>query len=189
MAVEPQTVQRSKDLPKRSVGWSTDHGRGPVSSHDWVIVLEDVIRSVLAPVVRVLLIWVYLLMALNVHNNLLRLIRDGGWGWGWGGGMVPMSHHLLATLSPPEWLCIKAGNCARHFNVLLAAWAKSQDNIHKPQILKRKESRSGSNRGLSAYQHSALKSTEAYQGWGSCGSGMLYLTPTRYTVTTRMILH
>ena len=35
-------------------------------------------------------------------------------------------------------------------------WAKSQDNVHKPIFLKRKESRSGSHRGPSAYQHSAL---------------------------------
>ena len=35
-------------------------------------------------------------------------------------------------------------------------WAKSQDSVHKSQFLKRKESRSGSNRGPSAYQPSAL---------------------------------
>ena len=40
---------------------------------------------------------VYLLLGLNVHNNLLQLIENGG-GW------VPMSYHLLTTLSPPEWL-------------------------------------------------------------------------------------
>ena len=39
----------------------------------------------------------YLLMGLNVHSNLFRLIRDEG---KWGG--VPMSYHLLATLSPQE---------------------------------------------------------------------------------------
>ena len=33
---------------------------------------------------------------------------------------------------------------------------KSQDSVHKPQFLKRKESRSGSNRGSSAYQPNAL---------------------------------
>ena len=33
---------------------------------------------------------------------------------------------------------------------------KSQDSVHKPQFLKRMESRSGSNRGPSAYQPSAL---------------------------------
>ena len=41
----------------------------------------------------------FLLMGLNVHSNLLRLIRDIG---KWEGGWVPMSCHLLATLSPPE---------------------------------------------------------------------------------------
>ena len=33
---------------------------------------------------------------------------------------------------------------------------KSQDSVHKPQFLKRKDSRSGSNQGPSAYQPSAL---------------------------------
>ena len=46
----------------------------------------------------------------------------------------------------------------RHFNVSLIVQAKSQDGVHKPQILKnrKKESRSGSNRGPSAHQPSAL---------------------------------
>ena len=52
--------------------------------------------------------------------------------------------------------CIKVGCCVSHFNVSFTVWAKSQDSVHKPQFLKRKESRSGSNRGPSAYQPSAL---------------------------------
>ena len=44
----------------------------------------------------------------------------------------------------------------RQSNVFLIVWAKSQDSVHKPQFLKRKESRSGLNQGLSAYQPSAL---------------------------------
>ena len=95
----------------------------------------------------------------------------GGWvpGWGWVGPWVgpyvlpptrywvPMSYHLLAILSPPEWLCIQVGSCVSHFNVSLTVRAKSQDSVHKPPFfLKRKESRSGSNRGPSAYQPSAL---------------------------------
>ena len=40
--------------------------------------------------------------------------------------------------------------------VSLSVWVKSQDSVHKPQFLKRKESRSGSNRGPSAYQPIAL---------------------------------
>ena len=43
-----------------------------------------------------------------------------------------------------------------HFSISLTVWAKSRDGVHKPQFLKRKESRSGSNRGPSAYQPSAL---------------------------------
>ena len=77
-------------------------------------------------------------------------------GWGEVGGWVPMSCHLLATLSPPEWLYLKGGSCVRHFNLSLSVWAESQDSVRKPQFLKRKESRSGSNRGPSAYQPSAL---------------------------------
>ena len=43
-----------------------------------------------------------------------------------------------------------------YFNVSLIVWAMSQDSLHKLQVLKRKNSRSGSNRGPSAYQPSAL---------------------------------
>ena len=45
-----------------------------------------------------------------------------------------------------------------HFNVSLIVWAKSQDSVHKPHFFeeKRKESRSESNQGPSAYQLSAL---------------------------------
>ena len=95
-----------------------------------------------------------------------------------------------------------------HFNVPLIAWAKSQDSVHKPQFLKRKESRSGSNQGPSAYQPSALplghtgslarrklwalrpqKPLRLIRDGEVGGSGIIYLTPTRCTVTTRMILH
>ena len=41
---------------------------------------------------------------------------------------------FIATLSPPEWLCIKAGSCVRRFNVSLIVWAKSGDSVHKPQV-------------------------------------------------------
>ena len=88
---------------------------------------------------------IHSLMGLNVHSNLLRLIRDGGGlGWGWmGWGWVPMPYHVVATLSPPEWLCVKAGSRVSHFNVSFIVRAKSQDSVHKPQYLKRKESRNG----------------------------------------------
>ena len=72
------------------------------------------------------------------------------------GGWVPMSYHLLVTLSPPKWLCIKLGSCVSHFNVSLIVWAKSRDSVHKAQFLKRKESPSGLNRGPSAYQPSTV---------------------------------
>ena len=67
-----------------------------------------------------------------------------------------MSYHLLATLSPPDWLCINVGSCVRHFNVSLSVWAKSQDGVHKPPFLKREESWSRSNQGTSAYRPSTL---------------------------------
>ena len=70
----------------------------------------------------------YWLMGLIVHSNLLRLIRAGG-KWG---GWVPMFYYLLTTLSPPEWLCIEAGSCVRHFDVSLIVRAKSQDGVREP---------------------------------------------------------
>ena len=57
-----------------------------------------------------------------------------------------------------------------HFDASLIVWAKSQDSVHEPQFLKRKESRSGSNRGPSIYQHSALPLGHtgllSFGGWG-----------------------
>ena len=76
----------------------------------------------------------------------LRLIRDGEV---WGSGIF-VSNTLLATLSPPELLCNKVGSCVSHSELSLIVWAKSQDSVHKPQFLKRKKSRSGSNQGPSA---------------------------------------
>ena len=43
-----------------------------------------------------------------------------------------------------------------HFIVSLIVRAKSQDSVHKPQFLKRKESGGGSDQGPSAYQPSAF---------------------------------
>ena len=51
---------------------------------------------------------------------------------------------------------MKAGSCVSHFNVSLILWAKSRDSVHKLQFLKRTESQSGSNRGSSAHESSAL---------------------------------
>ena len=113
----------------------------------------------------------YLLTGLIVPSKHLRLIRDGGkWGGGRRGRWVPMFYHLLSTLSPPEWRCIKAGSRVRNFNVSLIVWAKSPDSVHKPQFLKRRESRSGSNQGPSAYQPSALplcrtELQSSFKGW------------------------
>ena len=93
----------------------------------------------------------YLLMRLNVHGNLLRLIKDGGSGED--GYLRPTTYSLPCHHQND---CIKAGSCMSHFNVSLIVWAKSQDGVPKAQFLKRKESRSGSKRGPSVYQPSAL---------------------------------
>ena len=77
-------------------------------------------------------------------------------GMGGSGGWVPMSYHLLPAPSPPEWLCIKADSCARHFNISFIVWAESQDGVHKPQFLERKKGQSGWNQGSSAYQPTTL---------------------------------
>ena len=40
----------------------------------------------------------YLFMGLNVHSDLLRMIRDGGgWGWGWGDGYLCPSIYTVTT--------------------------------------------------------------------------------------------
>ena len=53
-------------------------------------------------------------------------------------------------------LCIKESSCVSHFKVSSIVWANSKDNVHQPHFLKKKESRSESNRGPPAYQPSAL---------------------------------
>ena len=66
----------------------------------------------------------------------------------------------------------------RQFSVSFVVWAKSQDSVHKPQFLKTKENRRGSNRGPSAYQPSALPlghtgsqflllQTDSFYRWGT----------------------
>ena len=101
---------------------------------------------------RRLLLYYTLLMGLNVHSNLLRVIMDGEGRGECGDGFLRPSTYSLHCHRKND----PAGSCARHFNVSLIVWAKLQDSVHKPQFLKRKDSRSGSNRGPSAYHHSAL---------------------------------
>ena len=50
------------------------------------------------------------------------------------------------------------GSDESHFNVsLIVGGSLKQDSVHRPQLLKRKDSRSGfANRGSSAYQPNAL---------------------------------
>ena len=85
----------------------------------------------------------------------LRLIRNGEVGERGGVGNFISNTHSLH--------CHHQNDSALRWAVLWAILmfsfivrAKSQDSVHKPQFLKRKESRSGSNRGPSASQPSAL---------------------------------
>ena len=48
------------------------------------------------------------------------------------------------------------GSDESHFNVPLIVRDKVKDSVHRPQLLKRKESRSGIERGPSAYHPNAL---------------------------------
>ena len=75
-------------------------------------------------------------MGLYIHRNRLRLIRDGEIG---------RSEFRKKYLSPTRYtvttrITLHEGRhfCVRHFNVSLTMWAKSQDCVHEPQILKRK---------------------------------------------------
>ena len=54
-------------------------------------------------------------------------------------------------LSPPESFCRKIGTVSQ-FNVSLVAWGKTT----RQQVLNKKGTEADSNRGLSAYQSSAL---------------------------------
>ena len=78
---------------------------------------------------------------LRPQRPYYRLIRDGEVG-----GQEIYILHLLATLSPPEWPCIKVGSCVSHFNDWLIVWSKSQDSVHKPHFSKRRERRAKADR-------------------------------------------
>ena len=85
----------------------------------------------------------------------MRLIRDGEKGvWRWGEGeIIYQSLHCHHQND----FCIKTGGDESRFNVSLTVRdKKSQDSVHRPQTLKRKETAADSNRGPSAYQPNAL---------------------------------
>ena len=64
----------------------------------------------------------------------------GGRGYGGGGrGRVYTYRYTVIT----RMTCIKMGNDESHFNVSLIVMDKVTRPVHKPQLLKRKESRSG----------------------------------------------
>ena len=82
----------------------------------------------------------------------LRLTRDGEVG----GSGIFISNTYSLHCKHQNNSALRWAVCVSHFNVSLIVWAKSQDSVHEPQLLKTKESRSGSNRGPSAYQPTAL---------------------------------
>ena len=79
---------------------------------------------------------------LYVHRNHQGLLGTGKYG----GREFLYLTPILATPSPPEWFWIKVGSCVSHFNVSWIVWAKSQDSVHKPHFLKRRERRSEADR-------------------------------------------
>ena len=59
---------------------------------------------------------------------------------GGGGGERLYTYRYTVTT---RMTCIKMGSDESHFNVSLIVRAKSQDSVHRPQLLNGKESRSG----------------------------------------------
>ena len=88
---------------------------------------------------------------LYVHRNHSGLLRTGKLGVR---NFISNIYSLQCNHQNDS--ALRWESCVSHYNVSLTVWAKSQDSVHKPQFLKRKESRSGSNQGPSAYQPSAL---------------------------------
>ena len=75
----------------------------------------------------------YSCMGLNVHSNLLRLIREGGGGQ-WGDEYLCPATYSLHCQHQND--CTKAGSCGRHFNVSLIVRAKPQDSVHNsPDVI------------------------------------------------------
>ena len=90
----------------------------------------------------------YSLMGLNIHSHLFWLIRDRG---KLGGGYLCPTTYLLHCHNQND-SALRQAAVWDLFHVSVIVRAKSQDSVHKSQILKKKESWSGPNQGLSAYQ-------------------------------------
>ena len=78
-------------------------------------------------------------------TETIRFIRDGekggrGYGGGWGGGRLYTCRYTVTTRMTYalSWAAMRA---VLMFHQL--GGTKSQDNVHRPQLLKRKESRNG----------------------------------------------
>ena len=107
------------------------------------LILHSVLNQAHASIEKNLLV---LHLGLNILSNFLWLIRD----WGkWGDRYLCPANYSSHCHHQNDY--IEVGRCVRHFNVSLIVWANSQDGVHKPQFLKRKESQSGFNQGPSAY--------------------------------------
>ena len=89
-------------------------------------------------------------------QNFPSLIKGGGGREGT--HLVLRPQHQSVTAA---WFCIWMGSRVRHCNISLTAglWGGggiSQDSAHKPQLFKKRESRSGLDLGISFYQPSAF---------------------------------
>ena len=119
----------------------------------------------------------------------LRLIRDGEVG---GSGSFISNTCSLHCHHQNDAAIRYVGSCVSHFNASLIVWAKSQDSVHKPQFLKRTESRSGSNQGPFASQPSALRlghtRSQVIRRLGSCfhNTGLESTIPLVVAITQKM---
>ena len=104
-------------------------------------------------------------MVFNVHKTI-RLIRDGekGVGGGGGGEQGLYTYRYIVTTRMTPALRWAAMTAVLMFHLLWGT--KSQDSVHRPQLLKRKESR-----GPSAYQPNALSlgqtGSQVITGWAN----------------------
>ena len=78
-------------------------------------------------------------------TETIRLIRDGGEGgkgvWRW---RQEVDIYLSLHCHHQNDSCIKMGSKGRHFNVSLIVRNKvTNKSVHRPQLLKKKDSRSG----------------------------------------------
>ena len=83
-------------------------------------------------------------MGLYVHRNHEDLLGTGKLG---GGGVRNfISNTYLLHCHHQIDSALRWAGCVSHFNVSLIVWAKSQDSVHKPPFLERRERRAEADR-------------------------------------------